>query len=292
MAKVLPITSMTGFARFEHPGPWGTLTYEIRTVNHRYLDVSLRLPDVLRALEMDTRDRLRQLLSRGKVDLHVHFRPSDTVGKMAVDHGAATAYVQALMQVKSLFPQDVQINLCDVLSAPGVLAQTEMDADTLAAPFTEGLEKTLTALQQMRAREGDGLKAFLKSRCDAIAAHVDALKPHLNDMMVHARERLTQRLSQAAVVADPNRIEQELVLWASRADVAEEMDRLLAHVAAVDKALSEGGAVGRRLDFLMQELNREANTLSSKAQSLTSTNTAVELKVLIEQMREQVQNME
>ncbi len=156
----------------------------------------------------------------------------------------------------------------------------------------KGLDLLLEALHNMRAREGAGLKTFMESRCDAIAEQVGMLKPHLNEMMQSARDKLMNRLAQAAVSADEHRIEQELVLWASRADVAEEMDRLLAHVAAVKAALAEGGAVGRRLDFLMQELNREANTLSSKAQSLTSTNTAVELKVLIEQMREQVQNME
>lgn len=292
MANRSPITSMTGFARTEHASPVGTLIYEIRTVNHRYLDVSMRLPDMLRALETDARDRLRTVLSRGKVDLYVHFRPNASVSTMTVDHGVAKAYVNALMEVKALFPQDIHINLCDVLSVPGVLAQTDIDVNTLKKPFMEGLESTMAALQSMRAREGEGLKTFLKSRCDAIVQQVTALKPHLSEMLAHAREKLTQRLAQAAVVADESRIEQELVLWASRADVEEEMDRLLAHVAAVNKALDDGGAVGRRLDFLMQELNREANTLSSKAQSLTSTNTAVEMKVLIEQMREQVQNME
>lgn len=292
MGKVLPITSMTGFARTEHTGPWGTLTYEIRTVNHRYLDVFLRLPEVLRALEVDARERLRQVLSRGKVELHVHFRPSEAVAKMTVDQSVAKAYVNALMEVKSLFPHDIHINLCDVLSVPGVLSHTEIDLNSLTEPFMKGLDAALAALQSMRAREGEGLKTFLQSRCEAIASQVGLLKPHLSDMLANAREKLTHRLSQAAVLADENRIEQELVLWASRADVEEEMDRLLAHVAAVNKALEEGGAIGRRLDFLMQELNREANTLSSKAQSLTSTNTAVEMKVLIEQMREQVQNME
>ncbi len=286
------ITSMTGFARIEHVGVWGTLTYEIRTVNHRYLDVSLRLPEVLRALEVDTRDKLRQALSRGKVDLNVHFYPSGEVTQMAVDRGIAQAYVNALMEVKALIPQDTHVNLCDVLSVPGVLAHAQVDIHALSGPFMKGLDLLLEALHNMRAREGAGLKTFMASRCDAIAQQVEMLKPHLHEMMQVARDKLMNRLAQAAVSADENRIEQELVLWASRADVAEEMDRLLAHVAAVKAALAEGGAVGRRLDFLMQELNREANTLSSKAQSLTSTNTAVELKVLIEQMREQVQNME
>ena len=175
---------------------------------------------------------------------------------------------------------------------PGVLAHAQTDSEALTKPFMQGLDDALAALQTMRAREGAGIKTFLQSRCDAIASHVAALKPHLSEMLAAARDKLTHRLKQAAVQADENRIEQELVLWASRADVEEEMDRLLAHVDAVKKALDDGGAIGRRLDFLMQELNREANTLSSKAQSLTSTNTAVEMKVLIEQMREQVQNME
>lgn len=287
-----PITSMTGFARTEHSGSFGTLTYEIRTVNHRYLDVAVRLPDALRALEVDTRDRLRQALSRGKVELHVHFRPNNQTSQMKVDQGVAKAYADALMEIKSFFAHDIQVNLCDVLSMPGVLAQSQTDIDALTKPFMQGLDNALSALQTMRANEGAGLKSFLQSRCEAIAAQVAALKPHLSEMLAAARDKLTNRLNQAAVLADENRIEQELVLWASRADVEEEMDRLLAHVDAVLKALNEGGAIGRRLDFLMQELNREANTLSSKAQSLTSTNTAVEMKVLIEQMREQVQNME
>ncbi len=288
----LPVTSMTGFARIEHAGVWGTLTYEVRTVNHRYLDINLRLPEVLRALEVDTRDRLRQALSRGKVDLFVHFYPSGEVAHMAVDEGVAKSYVNALMKVKAFIPQDVQINLCDVLAAPGVLAHTQVDLSILTQPFMEGLEKLLVALQSMREREGAGIKNFLQARCAAIAEQVSLLKPHLNEMLQSARDKLMQRLAHASVASDANRIEQELVLWASRADVAEEMDRLLAHVSAVNAALEEGGAVGRRLDFLMQELNREANTLSSKSQSLTSTNAAVEMKVLIEQMREQVQNIE
>jgi uncharacterized protein (TIGR00255 family) len=287
-----PITSMTGFARTEHTGGWGTLTYEIRTINHRYLDVAVRLPEVLRALEVDTRDRIRQALSRGKVELHVHFRPNGEGTQLKVDQSIAKAYADALMEVKALFPHDIQVNLCDVLTMPGVLAHAQTDMEALAKPFMQGLDDALNALQAMRAREGAGLKSFLQSRCEAIASQVAALKPHLSEMLTAAREKLTNRLNQAAVLADENRIEQELVLWASRADVEEEMDRLLAHVDAVKKALNDGGAIGRRLDFLMQELNREANTLSSKAQSLTSTNTAVEMKVLIEQMREQVQNME
>ncbi|MFF7706549.1 YicC/YloC family endoribonuclease [Pseudomonas sp. NPDC007930] len=286
------IRSMTAFARAERAGGDGTLSWEVRSVNHRYLEPHLRLPEALRDLEGPVRDALRQQLSRGKVECTLRFSEATASQALHVDRERAAQVVAAAEVVAGLINQPGPLNPLEVLAWPGVLANRDPDTQALNLQALALFDQALAELKAGREREGTELARLISERLDAMAQEVQALRALVPQMLALQRQKILDRFAELKVEADPQRLEQELVLLAQKSDVAEELDRLATHVGEVRRVLKAGGAAGRRLDFLMQELNREANTLGSKAFDPRSTQAAVNLKVLIEQMREQVQNIE
>lgn len=285
--------SMTAFARESGDTPWGALVWELRTVNARYLDISLRLPDDLRSLEPQAREIIGRRLTRGKVDAVLRFQSREAMaGATALDTDAARAVLAAVAQVAALEPRLAPPGAIDVLRWPGVLKSPALDLDALTQAAVALLEHALGELDAMRAREGEHLRRTIAERLATVARIAAGVTDMLPEITRRYRERLEERLSEIKTQLDPARLEQEIVLFAHRSDVAEELDRLRAHVAEAERTLTQPASAGRRLDFLMQEFNREANTLGSKATDIRLTNAVVELKVLIEQMREQVQNIE
>ncbi|MFN9526894.1 MAG: YicC/YloC family endoribonuclease [Pseudomonadaceae bacterium] len=286
------VHSMTAFARNEQATAHGTLSWELRSVNHRYLEPHLRLPEAFRDLEGAVREALRQGLSRGKVDCTLRFA-EDRAGKpLQVDAARARQLIAAAEQVAALIQQPAPLNPLEVLAWPGVLVADAADPQALNAAALKLFDQALGELKAGRAREGAELAKLLNERLDSILDEVAALRELVPQMLAGQRAKIETRFAEMQAELDPQRLEQELVLLAQKSDVAEELDRLSTHVSEVRRVLKAGGAAGRRLDFLMQELNREANTLGSKAFDPRSTQAAVNLKVLIEQMREQVQNIE
>ena len=286
------VRSMTAFARVEKAGAHGTLSWELRSVNHRYLEPHLRLPDAFRELEGPVRDALRQGLSRGKVECTLRFAEENAAGTLQVDRERATQLIAAAEAVAGLIDRPAPLNPLEILAWPGVLVADVADPQALnqeaLALFEQGLEQLKTG----RVREGADLARLIEERLATIVTEVASLRALVPQMLAAQRGRILERFRDMQAELDPQRLEQELVLLAQKSDVAEELDRLETHVGEVRRVLEAGGAAGRRLDFLMQELNREANTLGSKAFDTRSTQAAVNLKVLIEQMREQVQNIE
>lgn len=286
------IHSMTAFARAEQAVDNGTLSWEIRSVNHRYLEPHLRLPDAFRELEGAIREALRKGLSRGKVECTLRFAEDSAGRSMQVDNERASQLIGAAESVAALIKQPAPLNPLEILAWPGVLVGDSADLQTLN---TAALQLFLTALTEMKAgrlREGEELARLINERLDLIADETATLRAQVPHMLAAQRQKILDRCAEMRVELDPQRLEQEIVMLAQKSDVAEELDRLSTHVSEVRRVLKSGGAAGRRLDFLMQELNREANTLGSKAFDTRSTQAAVNLKVLIEQMREQVQNIE
>jgi len=286
------VHSMTAFARVEQATANGTLSWELRSVNHRYLEPHLRLPESFRDLEGGVRDALRQGLSRGKVECTLRYS-EETAGKpLQVDRDRAAQLVAAAESVASLIKSPAPLNPLEVLAWPGVLVADAADPQALNSAALALFTSALNELKAGRAREGAELAKLLNERLDSIGEEVATLRELVPQMLAGQRQRILDRTAEMNAELDPQRLEQELVLLAQKSDVAEELDRLVTHVSEVRRVLKAGGQAGRRLDFLMQELNREANTLGSKAFDTRSTQTAVNLKVLIEQMREQVQNIE
>ncbi|MGH8354212.1 MAG: YicC/YloC family endoribonuclease [Pseudomonas sp.] len=286
------VHSMTAFARVERAGAHGTLSWELRSVNHRYLEPHLRLPESFRDLEGAVREALRQGLSRGKVECTLRFAEENAGKPLQVDRERAAQLVAAAETVAGLIQQPAPLNPLEVLAWPGVLVADATDPQALNAAALELFNQALGELKNGRGREGAELAKLLDERLTAILAEVAALRELVPQMLASQRQKILDRCAEMQAELDPQRLEQELVLLAQKSDVAEELDRLNTHVTEVRRVLKAGGAAGRRLDFLMQELNREANTLGSKAFDPRSTQAAVNLKVLIEQMREQVQNIE
>ncbi|MCE9680326.1 YicC family protein [Shewanella sp. AS1] len=286
------IQSMTAYARIEHKAQWGTASWEIRSVNQRYLETYLRLPEQLRSLEPVLRERLRQRLNRGKVEVNLRYDLADNQNsELQLNQALASQIIQAANWVKQQAGQG-EINPVDVLRWPGVMSGSEQDMDAIGKELLSAFDGAIEQFIQARGREGDAIKSMLESRLDAIVEQVAIVREHMPTVMQWQRDKITNRLSEIQGELDPARMEQELVILAQKMDVAEEMDRLDAHVAETRRILKKGGAQGRRLDFMMQEFNRESNTLASKSISSEVTAAAVELKVLIEQMREQIQNVE
>lgn len=285
--------SMTGFARQSLESSLGTLTWELRAVNHRYLDVQFKLPEELRPTEQAFRQQVGDRLRRGKVECSFHFRRAfDQSHEMQIDTEFAELLQQRLTELAAMLPDAAAINPIDLLRWPGVVRTPEIDAEPLAKEAAVLLDETLDALASMRASEGERIKAMIETRCsdiDTIAKSVHARMPEVLDA---TRAKQRERIEKLDVAAEPARLEVELALIASKIDVDEELDRLNSHVEEIRSILDKDEAIGRRLDFLMQELNREANTLASKSVDTETTKAAVELKVLIEQMREQIQNIE
>jgi len=286
------VHSMTAFARAEHARDQGTLAWELRSVNHRYLEPHLRLPEALRDLEGAVREALRQGVSRGKIECTLRFSEDSAGRPLQVDRARAAQLVAAAETVASLIQQPAPLNPLEVLAWPGVLVADASDPQALNAQAMTLFEQALAELKAGRAREGAELARLINERLDAMSEEVATLRTLVPQMLATQRQKLLDRFADLRAELDPQRLEQEMVMLAQKSDVAEELDRLGTHVAEVRRVLASGGATGRRLDFLMQELNREANTLGSKAFDPRSTQAAVNLKVLIEQMREQVQNIE
>jgi len=287
------IASMTGFAAAAHESAQGSLAVELKTVNHRYLEFQARIPEELRPLEPAMREAVAARLTRGKVDCRVTFTPVATAQRSLVpDAQALTTLQAASREVLARFPEARPLSVSEVLHWPGVLADETLSADRLKEDVLALLGKALGDLNQTRAREGAKLEAILRERLDRMTALVKDAEPLMPGAVRVFADRLAAKVAEAGASPSDERIHQEIVLYAARIDVDEELSRLVAHVAEFARVLDKGGACGKRLDFLCQELNREANTLGSKSVANEITRISVELKVLIEQMREQVQNIE
>lgn len=284
---------MTGFARRERQGAWGALVCELRTVNHRYLEISLRLPDELRALDTEIRQTVGAALRRGKVDANLYLKSAAGAQRsLELDAGLLEEVLARVEQVRLRLKDPAPVSPLDLLRWPGVVREAEVDAAPVLAAASELLREALAELNDTRLREGQRIRDLLMTRCAAMRAQVQIVKNRLPEISQRLRERIVERIGQLGVAPDPDRLEQELALYAHKMDVDEELDRLSGHLDEVAAVLNSPEPAGRRLDFLMQELNREANTLSSKSQDGETTKAAVDMKVAIEQMREQVQNVE
>lgn len=287
------LRSMTAYGRHELETEAGTLVWELRSVNHRYLELGFRLPERLRSIEPAARELLGKRLKRGKVDASLRFTPSSSHDvELSVNRPLANALVTEATQLATTIGQSASVDTLRILSWPGVVSEKQGVDDALHASALEGLKKSLEDYLGMREREGTKIEGMLRERCDAIEAIVVQLREIRPAVVERQQAKLRQRISDQGIEADAGRLEMELVLQAQKLDVDEELDRLGAHIGELRAILERNEPVGRRLDFLIQEFNREANTLGSKAADSDSTNCTVELKVLIEQMREQVQNLE
>ncbi|AXW86540.1 MULTISPECIES: YicC/YloC family endoribonuclease [Lonsdalea] len=286
------IRSMTAYARREIKGEWGSAAWELRSVNQRYLETYIRLPEQFRSLEPVVRERIRNRLTRGKIECNLRFELDPRAqGSLIMNERLAKQLVEAAKWVK-MQSDEGEINPVDVLRWPGVMAAEEQDLDAISAELMQALNAALDDFIAARESEGNALKALIEQRLAGVSAEVAKVRAHMPNILQWQREKLVSKLEDAQVQLENNRLEQELVLMAQRVDVAEELDRLEAHVKETYKILNKQEAVGRRLDFMMQEFNRESNTLGSKSINADITASAIELKVLIEQMREQIQNIE
>lgn len=285
------IYSMTAFARHEIQAEWGCAVWEIRSVNQRYLETFFRLPEQFRALENTLRETLRQRLSRGKIECSLRIELNQAKSGLNLNQTFVRQVMEALHWIKTEL-NDGQINPIDILRYPGVVEDAGVDVDELGQELLTGFNALLDDFIAMRAREGEKLAQAISTRLQAIATEVTFVRNKMPEVLQWQRERLLQRFEEVQLQLEPSRLEQEMILLAQRIDVAEELDRLEMHIKETNNIINKGGVVGRRLDFMMQELNRESNTLASKSINTEITNAAVTLKVLIEQMREQVQNIE
>jgi uncharacterized protein (TIGR00255 family) len=287
------IVSMTGFTRREAVGPFGTLVCEVRSVNHRFLECGFRLPDELRAAESELRQVATRELKRGKVDCTLTFRALQGAEQsLDIDPQALSRVVARVRELAAAFPDRATVNLVDILRWPGVVREESVAGDELAAAAKALFAEAVADLIAARTREGVRLRELIEQRCNILEGLVALVRTRLPEVQARVRERLNERLAELKAQVDQERLEQELALLLQRLDVDEELDRLTGHISEIRRITGAAEPAGRRLDFLMQELNREANTLSSKSQDLETTRAAVEMKVTIEQMREQVQNIE
>jgi len=286
------IHSMTAYARKEFKGDWGTAVWEIRSVNQRYLETYIRLPEQFRGLEAVLRERFRKKLQRGKVECNLRFEASAAnSGALQLNEALAEKLIESANWVSKKAGK-AKLNPVDILRWPGVMEAAEKDMGELSTDLLSFFNETLTEFLESRASEGEKLQAMLEQRLAGITEQADFVQGKMPEIIEWQRERIQKKFTDAKIELDETRVEQELILMAQKLDVAEEIDRLNAHVTETHSILKKGGACGRRLDFMMQEFNRESNTLGSKSISTDITKSAVELKVLIEQMREQLQNIE
>ncbi|MGH8579783.1 MAG: YicC/YloC family endoribonuclease [Gammaproteobacteria bacterium] len=282
---------MTAFARSAGQGEWGSAVWEIRSVNHRYLEISPRLPEEFRALESEVRERIGKRLNRGKVDCLLRYQSRvDLREGLAINRELLQQIEQAIGKVSATVSQCAPVSPLELLRWPGVIDPSDMQE--ASTPLLALLDSALEALVTARCREGERLGALLAERCESVRQHIGWLRVRLPEIVEALIARIKGRLLDLGQQVDPGRVEQELVMLIQRLDVAEELDRLQAHTDEFKRVIRHDKPVGRRLDFLLQEMNREANTLGSKSVHIDSTGVSVELKVLIEQMREQVQNIE
>ena len=286
------IYSMTAFSRIEIKGDWGNAVWEIRSVNQRYLETYFRLPEQFRGIEPVLRERFRKQLNRGKVECSLRFNANPaTKSELALNEKLALQLIQHANWVNEQ-TLNSQVNPLEVMRWPGVMEAPETDMSAIQAELLTAFDAALKDFIAARASEGENLKAMIEQRLSAISLQADEVQSFMPAIIEWQRNRIIDKFNDAKMDLDSGRVEQELVLLAQKMDVAEELDRLHSHVSETQKILKKGGAQGRRLDFMMQEFNREANTLGSKSINADITNAAVELKVLIEQMREQIQNIE
>jgi uncharacterized protein (TIGR00255 family) len=287
------IHSMTGYAMSAKEFPYGALNVEMRSVNHRYLDIQFRLPEDLRSIEPALREILAAKLNRGKVECRVSFAATAGAEREPELNEVLLQQVIALdARVRRAFPAAASLNVSDVLRWPGMLGADTLPVEELKGACRELLQTVLEEFTAARAREGEKLKEMLLERASAMERRLAEVVPRMPEVLAAFQEKLAARLKEAMVSGDDERIRQEIALFANKIDVDEELTRLATHVAELRRILAAGGTVGKRLDFLMQELNREANTLGSKSVDLAVTQASMDLKLLIEQMREQVQNIE
>lgn len=285
--------SMTAFARQSDEQEWGTLVWEIRSVNHRYLDVFVKIPEELRSLEMQVREAVAKHLNRGKVEVALRYRANASLASdIVVNEELASALVKGCQVVNKQLHQPSDMNLMDVLRWPGVVEEPEHDLKPVLKRAMELLEKTLTELVEVRESEGQRMQTVVLQRRQAMVEIVAAERSRRPLIIKAQREKILARLAELKAEPDMDRFEQELVYLTQKMDVDEELDRLDSHFQELEDIFKRDEPIGRRLDFIMQELNREANTLGSKSVDITTTQASVEMKVLIEQMREQVQNIE
>ncbi|MSS76336.1 MAG: YicC family protein [Methyloglobulus sp.] len=286
------IRSMTAFAVNEAELGNLTVTCELRSVNHRYLDVSLKLPDRLRFAEADIRSLIGAKISRGKIECALNYKKQSKQQSFIVDADAVAALITATKLIEQQMYSSMSFSALDILAFPGIQQESELDKTDISAGINNLVTATVKQLSETRAREGRRLKALIEERCVKIQGFIDAAKLRMPEVLAALRKKLTDRITELVLQPDFDRLEQELVYLAQKLDITEELDRLETHVTEVLRVLEQADPVGRRLDFLMQELNREANTLGSKSMDKDMTQISIELKVLIEQIREQVQNIE
>jgi len=287
------IYSMTAYARKEVKGDWGSAVWEIRSVNQRYLETYFRLPEQFRSLEPILRERFRKRLARGKVECHLRFEANPAAkGELTINESLAQQVINAANQISSMTGESNRINPFQVMQWPGVMETPEQDMDSINKDLLTAFDETIKEFIKARGREGSNMRELIEQRLEAITSEATKVRTRMPEILEWQRERLVSKFEEAKVELEANRVEQELILLAQKVDVAEELDRLDSHVKETKNILKKGGSVGRRLDFMMQEFNRESNTLASKSISTDITASGVELKVLIEQMREQIQNIE
>jgi uncharacterized protein (TIGR00255 family) len=286
------IRSMTGFARRERQYPWGLLAWELKTVNHRFLELGCRMPEEFRAAEAEFRAAVAATVRRGKVECSLHFKPAVATAALQIDDELLAGLSSRAQQAAAHAGSAARIDVLDLLRWPGVIRDTGRDAAPMIAAAHALLSEALADLSRFRDSEGGRLRDALEQRCAGLLEFSARVSDRLPEVRSRMRAKLLDRIAQLVTEVDQDRLEQELAILAQRLDVDEEIDRLRGHVTEVRKTFDGPEAAGRRLDFLMQELNREANTLSSKSQDIETTRAAVDMKVLIEQMREQVQNIE
>lgn len=285
--------SMTAFARETSSTEWGAITCELRSVNHRYLEINPRLSEELRRLEPQIREAVSRRVRRGRIDCYLKLQAHETTdGDFTVDRDLLSRVAGLGREIKEQFPHLSALTVSDVLRWPGVVQVRGVDAEVVAGTAMDLVRRALDRIETDRAREGERLKAAVSDRVDEAIALVEDLREHVPELTRSFRQRVTDRVAETGVKIEPERLEQELVIYVQKSDVAEEIDRLRIHLDEVREVLGKQEAIGRRLDFLMQELNREANTLGSKAFDVDLTQASLDLKVLIEQMREQIQNIE
>ena len=287
------ISSMTAFVQHESQSEQSRVVWEIRSVNHRYLEISMRLPEELRSAEMMFRETIKASLSRGRIDAVLRYQSAESsANSPELNLDTINQLMAWSRTVQSTVPVAGELSIADILKWPGVLTPERIDEDQLSVAAKDALANALSALASQRQREGRQLAVVINAKLEAARDIVIGVQGRVPELEQYARQRLNERVSEFAEQLEPGRFEQELVLLLAKSDITEEIDRLQLHLAEVENILNGSGPVGRRLDFLMQELNREANTLGSKSNHPETTTAAVDLKVLIEQMREQIQNIE
>ena len=284
--------SMTAFSRIDVNSEFGSLIFELKSVNHRFIEINFKIPELFKKLELQMRDLLKEALVRGKVECSIIINENTVLSETKIDQAQLENYLDLMQKVKSKVGGPDKISITDVLNLPGVLNQKPIESSGLEKSCLEGFKETIKKLKEFREIEGKKLKKDITEKIKFIEVHLESLEKELPRLLDLNRKRLEKRISDLAVQIDRDRLDQEMVLLANRSDIDEEIVRLRSHSSEVIRLLDTDNAIGRKLDFLMQEMNREANTIGSKSLSEFTSKVAIELKVLIEQIREQVQNIE